>query len=65
MIHFVMIQTMKGKTLYGLAVEMMKVPKEVVVEQSGDSKAVEAAEDFRTKGSKVDVRRQRAARQKG
>jgi hypothetical protein len=65
MIHTVMTQIMKGKTLYGLAVVMKKDPKGVVAEQSGDIKVVEVAEAFRTRGRKLDVRRQQAARQKG
>jgi hypothetical protein len=56
---------MKGRNLYGLAVEMKKVPKEVVVEGSGDSKAVEVSEAFRTKDSKEGVRMQQAASGKG
>jgi hypothetical protein len=65
MTHTVMTLTMKGKTLYGLAVEKRKAPKEVVVGQRGDSKAVEVAEAFKTRGSQVDVRRQQATKGKG
>lgn len=64
MIHIVMIQTMKERILYGLAVEMKKAPKEVVVEESDDSKAVEVSEAFRTKDNKEGVRMQQAARGK-
>jgi hypothetical protein len=65
MIHTAMTQITKGKTLYGLAVEMKKDPKGVVMEQSGNIKVVEVAEAFRTRGRELDVRSQQAARQKG
>jgi hypothetical protein len=56
---------MKGRILYGLAVEMKKVPKEAAVEESDDSKAVEVSEAFRTKGSKEGVRMQQATKGRG
>jgi hypothetical protein len=56
---------MKGKILCSLGVEMKKVQKEVIVEQNGDSKVGVVAEVFRTKGNKLDVRMQQAAKEKG
>lgn len=60
-----MTLTMKGKILCSLGVEMKKVQKEVIVEQNGDSKVGVVAEVFRTKGNKLDVRMQQAAKEKG
>lgn len=61
-IHTVMTQTMKGRILYGLAAEMTMAPKEVVVEERGDNKAVGLSEVFRTRGSKGGVRMQPEAK---